>query len=175
MREEVIVLGGGCFWCMEAIFRRVEGVLRVTNGYAGGRDPEPTYEKVSSGTTGYAEVVEIRFDADRLSLKDLLELFWKAHDPTTRDRQGADIGSQYRSVIFFTEPHQQIIARESMQELHDLGHYENPIVTELLPLSQFHPAEAYHQDYYARNSFAPYCRMVIAPKLNKLEANGTGS
>jgi peptide-methionine (S)-S-oxide reductase len=164
----VATLGGGCFWCLEAAFDALRGVERVESGYAGGTVPEPTYKQVCSGRTGHAEVVRITFDPNVISYRELLEVFFTIHDPTTLNRQGADVGTQYRSVIFYHTPEQQHIAQEVMAELEAASIWDQPIVTELEPLDTFYPAEDYHQDYYANNAWQPYCRAVISPKLAKL-------
>jgi peptide-methionine (S)-S-oxide reductase len=164
----VATLGGGCFWCLEAAFDALQGVERVESGYAGGTVPEPTYKQVCSGRTGHAEVVRITFDPNVISYRELLEVFFTIHDPTTLNRQGADVGTQYRSVIFYHTPEQQRVAQEVMAELEAAGVWDQPIVTELEPLDTFYPAEDYHQDYYANNAWQPYCRAVISPKLAKL-------
>ncbi|MFZ4115359.1 MAG: peptide-methionine (S)-S-oxide reductase MsrA [Chthoniobacterales bacterium] len=160
------VLGGGCFWCMEALFQKLPGVLSVQSGFAGGTTKNPTYEKVCEGNTGHAEVIEITYDPKKISYNQLLDLFWRAHDPTTWNQQGADLGPQYRSVIFTTSPEQQQIAEASKKNAQ--AYFEKPIVTEIKPLTHFYPAEKYHQNYYLNNRNAPYCRAVIAPKLQKL-------
>ncbi len=161
-----LVLGGGCFWCLEAVFERVEGVTDVTSGYAGGRTPDPDYDSVCSGMTGHAEVVRITFDSSRVSLEQLLDLFWACHDPTTPDRQGADVGSQYRSIIVVADEEQNQAALAS--RLRAQAKFSAPLVTEIVPRKPFYPAEPYHQDYYRRNKAAPYCQMVIGPKLAKM-------
>ncbi len=161
-----IVLGGGCFWCLEAVFERLEHVTKVRSGYAGGQMPNPDYHSVCAGKTGHAEVVEIQFDASKLSLDAVLELFWKAHDPTTLNRQGADIGTQYRSIILCADEEQLGIALQSKEKA--AAEFQVPIVTEIGKLEHFFPAEEYHQGYYRANSHAPYCMAVIDPKLRKL-------
>ncbi|MFP4357613.1 MAG: peptide-methionine (S)-S-oxide reductase MsrA [Puniceicoccaceae bacterium] len=161
-----IVLGGGCFWCLEAVFETVRGVRRVVSGYAGGDSPDPTYESVCSGTTGHAEVVKVGFDPEAVSLEKLLEQFWQCHDPTTPDRQGADVGSQYRSVILYADEHQREIAERSRERA--AARFSDPIVTEIAPLERFHEAEPHHQGYFRKNPSAPYCLFVIRPKLEKL-------
>lgn len=162
------ILGGGCFWCLEAVFERVPGVLSVESGYAGGSVPNPTYEQVCSGRTGHAEVVKIRFDANQVSFRDLLKLFWKAHDPTTKDRQGADVGTQYRSIILALDDQQLEEAKASRDEAQ--RDWPSPIVTEIAHAGEFFPAEDYHQDFFRRNPGHPYNRAVIEPKLRKLGA-----
>jgi peptide-methionine (S)-S-oxide reductase len=162
------VFGGGCFWCIEAVFERVKGVVSVTSGYAGGETENPNYRDVCSGTTGHAEVVKIEYDPSIIGYEELLEVFWKAHDPTTLNRQGADAGTQYRSIILYTDREQREIAEKSKKELEQPGIFKNPVVTEIKELEKFYPAEDYHQDYYQNNSSAGYCRVVIAPKLKKL-------
>ena len=167
---ETATLGGGCFWCIEAVFTRIDGVKSVVSGYAGGHKENPTYEEVCSGTTGHAEVVQIQFDPKVIGLEQVLELFWKAHDPTTLNRQGADVGSQYRSIILYNSKDQALVAERSKalagQNISD------PIVTEIAPLTDFYPAENYHQDYYRNNPHAGYCSFVIRPKLQKLGLEG---
>jgi len=164
---ETATLGGGCFWCMEAVYERLPGVLSVTSGFAGGHRANPTYEQVCAGDTGHAEVTQIEFDPAKISYAQLLEVFWQAHDPTTLNRQGADEGTQYRSIILYHDEAQKAEAEKSKAEAQkDL---KRPIVTEIAPFTRFYPAEAYHQEYYDRNSNAGYCRVVIAPKLEKLE------
>ena len=164
--ESSIVLGGGCFWCMEAVFKRIDGILSVTPGYAGGSLPNPSYEQVCTDKTGHAEVVRIAFDPARISLDDVLDIYWKAHDPTTLNRQGEDVGTQYRSVIFFTSEEQRGIAASSLAKAQ--RSFKDKIVTELKPLQAFYPAEDYHKDYFDQHRTAGYCRLVIAPKLHKL-------
>lgn len=166
--REAAVLGGGCFWCLEAVYQRVEGVESVVSGYAGGETENPDYETVSTGRTGHAEVVEIKYNPEVISYKEILDIFWKAHDPTTLNRQGADRGTQYRSIILTNNEEEARIARESKEKADESGEFKDPIVTEIIPLTKFYPAEGYHQDYYNRNSQAPYCRVVISPKLSKL-------
>lgn len=164
-RVEYAILGGGCFWCLEAVFELLPGVIDVESGYAGGSRENPSYEEVSTGETGHAEVVRIAFDPAKLAYEEILDLFWKIHDPTTADRQGADTGSQYRSVIFVTSEEQREEAAASIKETqHRLV---DSIVTELLPSPRFWPAESYHQDYFRKHPDAAYCRIVIAPKLKK--------
>ena len=162
------VFGGGCFWCIEAVFERAKGVVSVTSGYAGGETENPNYRDVCSGTTGHAEVVKIEYDPSIIGYEELLEVFWKAHDPTTLNRQGADAGTQYRSIILYTDREQREIAEKSKKELEKAGIFKDPVVTEIKELEKFYPAENYHQDYYQNNSSAGYCRVVIAPKLKKL-------
>ncbi len=166
-QTEQATFGGGCFWCMEAIFERLDGVLSVEAGYTGGYKANPTYEEVCSGTTGHAEVAQITYDPTKISYEQLLEMFWKAHDPTTLNRQGADVGTQYRSVIFFHNEQQKLLAEHSRATAQK--YYEDPIVTEIQPLDKFYKAENYHQDYYKNNPNAPYCTFVIRPKLKKLK------
>jgi peptide-methionine (S)-S-oxide reductase len=165
---ETATLGGGCFWCLEAVFERLEGVESVASGYAGGTLPNPSYEQVCTGTTGHAEVVQIAFDPDKITYRELLEVFFTIHDPTTLNRQGTDAGTQYRSAIFYHTPEQEKAAREVIQELETSGVWENPIVTEVEEYREFYRAEDYHQHYYERNSAQPYCQAVITPKLAKL-------
>lgn len=165
---EVATLVGGCFWCLEAAFEQLRGVERVESGYAGGDAPNPTYEQVCSGTTGHAEVVQVTFDPAVIAFRDLLQVFFTIHDPTTRDRQGADVGSQYRSAILFHTPEQQRAALEVIRELDAARLWDDPIVTEVTPLLRFWPAEAYHREYYRRNPDQGYCRAMIAPKVAKL-------
>jgi peptide-methionine (S)-S-oxide reductase len=167
-RTGLAILGGGCFWCIEAVFETIDGVKAVTSGYAGGTKENPTYKEVCSGKTGHAEVVQIEYDPENISYEEILDIFWKAHDPTTLNRQGADVGSQYRSIILFHNEKQKEIAEISKQKLQDSGYYSDPVVTEIQPLSKFYPAEEYHQDYYAKNPYAGYCSIVIRPKLQKL-------
>lgn len=165
-KREVATLGGGCFWCLDAAYREIEGVTRVVSGYAGGTVPNPTYEQVCTGRTGHAEVVQVEFDPEAIPYADILDVFWSIHDPTTRDRQGADVGPQYRSVIFTHDEAQAAAARASRDAVQHL--WPRPVVTEVVPLTAFHPAEDYHQDYFARNPNQGYCQLVINPKLQKL-------
>ena len=167
-RSETATLAGGCFWCLEAVFERLKGVERVVSGYSGGRVPDPTYEQVSTGTTGHAECLQVTFDPAVLSYRDLLRIFFAFHDPTTPNRQGPDVGTQYRSAIFWHDPVQQATARQVIAELAKDEVFDAPIVTEVVPFTAFTPAEGYHQGYYDRNQAQPYCRVVIAPKVTKL-------
>lgn len=166
--HEVATFGGGCFWCVEAVFLELAGVEKVESGYAGGSVHNPTYRQVCSGTTGHAEVVQITFDPSVISYRDLLQVFFTVHDPTTLNRQGADVGTQYRSVVFYHSPEQQQTAEQVMREIEATGVWPGPIVTQLEPAPVFYPAEDYHQDYYAQNRDQPYCQVVIAPKVAKL-------
>jgi peptide-methionine (S)-S-oxide reductase len=161
--------GSGCFWCSEAIFERVKGVSKVVSGYTGGNIPNPTYEAVCSGKTGHAEVIQITYDPKIVSYDELLEIFWKTHDPTTLNRQGADVGTQYRSVIFYNDEDQKKKAENYKAELNKAGIWKDPIVTEISPLKKFYPAEKYHQDYYEQNPNQGYCSFVITPKIEKFE------
>lgn len=164
----VAVLGGGCFWCLEAAYELVPGVLDVESGYAGGSKENPSYEQVTTGLTGHAEVVLIRYDPSVVSYKSLLDLFWKIHDPTTKDRQGADVGSQYRSIILYNSPGQKSEALASISAI--AGDYKNPIVTQVEPLDAYYPAETYHQDFYRKNPDYGYCQVVVAPKVDKAKS-----
>ena len=164
--NEKATLAGGCFWCLEAVYKRISGVASVTSGYAGGEVTNPTYKQVCTGTTGHAEVVQIEFDPAVISYGQILDLFWEAHDPTTLNRQGADVGPQYRSAIFYHDEEQQQRAVESKERAQ--AQFKEPIVTEITALDTFYPAEDYHQDYFDLNPQAGYCRVVIAPKLKKL-------
>ena len=166
-QTEIADFGGGCFWCMEAVFERLPGVKSVTSGFAGGTTENPTYQEVCTETTGHAEVTEIEFDPAKISYAKLLEVFWQAHDPTTLNRQGADVGTSYRSIILYRDEKQKLTAEKSKLEAQKDFH--NPIVTEIVPLKKFYKAEDYHQQYFDNNSNAPYCQVVIAPKLEKLE------
>jgi peptide-methionine (S)-S-oxide reductase len=163
---ELATFGGGCFWCIEAIFQRLDGVKSVTSGYAGGTQENPTYDEVCTGHTGHAEVIQIAYDPTKISYERLLEVFWLAHDPTTLNRQGADVGTQYRSAIFYHNERQKVAAEKSKREV--AAHFKNPIVTQIAPLKAFYKAEGYHQSYYNKNPNAPYCAFVIRPKLDKL-------
>lgn len=164
---QTAVFGSGCFWCAEAIFSQLEGVKSVMPGYAGGHTPNPTYQQVCSDTTGHAEVVKIEFDPAVITYADLLEIFWQTHDPTTPNRQGNDIGSQYRSIILYSNEEQKQAAQHLLEELGKEKKFSAPIVTEIVPLEEFYPAEDYHKDYYLRNKMQPYCQFVISPKLAK--------
>ncbi|HEY7746588.1 MAG TPA: peptide-methionine (S)-S-oxide reductase MsrA [Desulfuromonadales bacterium] len=168
-RLETATLAAGCFWCVEAVFGRLRGVEKVVSGYAGGTVPNPTYQEVCSGTTGHAEAVQIIFDPATISFDELLEVFWRTHDPTTLNRQGADSGTQYRSAIFHHDERQRQVAERSKRDADAAGLWPDPIVTEIVPFTRFYPAEGYHQDYYRLNSFQPYCRLVIDPKIAKLQ------
>ncbi len=167
-RVEVATFAGGCFWCIEEIFRQTPGVLRVVSGYTGGTTTNPTYREVCTGRTGHAEAVRIEFDPARVSYEELLEVFWRAHDPTQLNRQGNDVGTQYRSAIFVHDERQRAAAEASKAALQTSGRSDRPVVTTIEPAGPFYPAEDYHQEYYRRNRDAPYCRFVIRPKLNKL-------
>ena len=164
---EVATLGGGCFWCLEAIFDDLKGVQSVESGYSGGSVPDPSYREVCNGTTGHAEVVQVTFDPSVISFRQILDVFFSIHDPTTLDRQGADVGSQYRSAIFYHTPEQQETARQVIADLNAQHLWDDPIVTQVAPFRAFYVAEDYHQEYFARNSGQPYCRVVIAPKVAK--------
>ena len=166
MNSETATVGGGCFWCLEAFYQKVQGVLNVTSGYAGGPEINPSYEQVCAGTTGHAEVIQIEFDSDTLSYSQILEWFWKMHDPTTLNRQGNDQGPQYRSIILTENPTQTELAQASQSQAQTL--FSDPIVTEIKPLDAFYPAENYHQDYYRNHPNQGYCAFVITPKLEKL-------
>lgn len=168
---EITTLGGGCFWCLEAVFVELQGVDKVESGYSGGTKPNPTYEQVCSGNTGHAEVAQITFDPDIISYQEILQIFFAIHDPTTLNRQGADVGTQYRSVIFYHDQEQRRIAEEMIDELNSAHIWPEPIVTEVAPLEVFYKAEDYHQDYYKYNSQQPYCQAVITPKLAKFRKN----
>jgi len=165
--SQIAVLGGGCFWCLDAVFRGLEGVMSVESGYAGGSIPNPTYEAVCSGRTGHAEVVKVTFDPAVLSFRDLLTVFFTIHDPTTKDRQGNDVGTQYRSIIFCETPEQRADAEAVIADLTARKIWRDLIVTEIAPRATFYPAENYHQDYFARNGSQPYCQIVVAPKVVK--------
>ena len=167
MNGEVATLAGGCFWCLEAVFEQLQGVVNVVSGYAGGQARNPTYEQVCSGRTGHAEVVQVTCDPRALDYRDLLRVFFTIHDPTTRNRQGADVGTQYRSAIFYHTPKQQADARAVIAELAAEGLWENPVVTELVPFSEFSPAEDYHQHYFQNNPTQQYCALTVAPKVAK--------
>ncbi len=165
MAEERALIGGGCFWCIEAVYNRVKGVKSAISGYAGGEGVNPSYKAVCSGTTGHAEVVEIIFDPEAISFREILDIFWVIHDPTTLNRQGADAGTQYRSVIYYQNSEQQAVAKASIAQ--SQNDFDSPIVTELSPAPTFYAAEAYHQNYYDLNQSQGYCQVVIAPKVQK--------
>jgi len=169
MDYDTITLGTGCFWCSEAIFERVKGVVSAEAGYSGGEIPNPTYQQVSQGNTGYAEVVQVVYNPSKISFEKLLEIFWKTHNPTTLNRQGADVGTQYRSVIFYQNTKQKQLAQAYKEELDKAGIWPNPVVTEISPFKSFYPAEKYHQEYYRKNPSAGYCQFVITPKVEKFE------
>ena len=166
---EVATFGGGCFWCTEAIFERVRGVINVESGYSGGHTVNPDYRMVSSGSTGHAEVVQVTFDPEVVSFLELLEIFFKTHDPTTLNRQGADVGTQYRSIVLYHTEQQRELTLRTIKLLDSEGIWKDPIVTAVEPFERFYPAEAYHQEYYENNPNQGYCRLVINPKLSKLE------
>jgi methionine-S-sulfoxide reductase len=166
---ELITLGGGCFWCTEAVFQRLTGVENVVSGYAGGIIPNPSYKQICTGTTGHAEVINVYFDPDIITLESLLEVFWGTHDPTTLNRQGGDVGPQYRSSIFYYNDTQKEIASNLKAELTAQKVFDRPIVTEITPFTNFYPAENYHQDYFNLNGMQPYCQFVVKPKVDKLK------
>ncbi|HEX8942465.1 MAG TPA: peptide-methionine (S)-S-oxide reductase MsrA [Gemmatimonadaceae bacterium] len=165
--QEIATLGGGCFWCIDTIFRELKGVERVESGYAGGRMPNPTYRDVCSGMTGHAEVVQVTFDPSVLSFRDLLGVFFTVHDPTTPDRQGADVGTQYRSIVLYHSDEQRDTTKQVIEELSKNKVWDDPIVTQVVPFTTFYSAEKYHQEYYSQNPNQPYCQIVIAPKVAK--------
>ena len=165
--SEIITLAGGCFWCVEAVFVEMIGVEKAVSGYMGGQIDNPTYEQICTGQTGHAEVIQISYDPAQTSLEQILAVFFTAHDPTTLNRQGNDVGTQYRSAIFYHNEEQKEIAAKVMQEVTAEKLWPNPLVTELTPISTFYPAEGYHQDYYAQNPYQPYCMVVISPKVKK--------
>jgi peptide-methionine (S)-S-oxide reductase len=169
MHTEIITLGNGCFWCTEAIFQQVNGVTKVTSGYSGGHVENPTYEEVCEKTTGHAEVLQVEFDTTQVTIDEILEIFWQTHDPTTLNRQGNDVGPQYRSVVFYHNNYQKERAEYFKKKLDESGAFGNPIVTAIEPYTNFYVAENYHQDYYKRNGNQPYCYFVIRPKLEKFE------
>ncbi len=168
--REVATLAGGCFWCLEAVYDELNGVTDVVSGYSGGRRPNPTYDQVCGGTTGHAEVVQVTFDPAVVSFRELLEVFFTIHDPTTLNRQGADVGTQYRSAVFYNSPEQKATAEQVIAELNEAKIWGAPIVTEVTPLSEFYPAEEYHQEYFARNPGQGYCQFVVAPKVAKFRS-----
>lgn len=167
---ELATLAGGCFWCLEAVFEQLRGVAKVQSGYAGGHVPNPSYQAVCTGMTGHAEVVQVAFDPAVISYRDLLGVFFTLHDPTTLNQQGGDVGTQYRSAIFCHDDEQRRVAEEVVRELEAEHVFDDPIVTEIVPLPAFYPAEEYHKEYYRRNPNQPYCRAVIAPKVAKLRS-----
>jgi peptide-methionine (S)-S-oxide reductase len=173
-QQEVATLAGGCFWCLEAVYLDLRGVEKVVSGYAGGHVPNPTYREVCSGLTGHAEVVQVTFDPAVVSYRELLQIFFTIHDPTTLNRQGADVGTQYRSAIFYHDDAQKATAEAVMAEVTAEKIWPNPLVTELAPLAKFYPAEEYHQDYFARNPSQPYCQVVVAPKVSKFRKQYVG-
>ncbi len=168
--NEIATLGGGCFWCVEAVFQEVEGVGFVESGYAGGEKPNPTYQEVCTGNSGHAEVAQVHFDPGIIGYREILEVFFATHDPTTLNQQGGDIGTQYRSVIFFDTPQQRETAEQLLAELDARDLFDRPIVTEVTELDAFYPAEEYHQDYYRRNTQQGYCQAVINPKMAKFRS-----
>jgi peptide-methionine (S)-S-oxide reductase len=167
--EQIAVFGGGCFWCIEAVFNRMRGVKEALSGYMGGHIDKPTYRQVCNGDTGHVEVVQVKFDPSEISYRDLLEVFFAVHDPTTLNRQGNDVGEQYRSVIFYTSPEQEREAEETIAALNEAKAFPEPIVTSVEPVSTFYVGEGYHQEYFDNNRMQPYCQFVIAPKLKKFE------
>lgn len=166
---ETATFGNGCFWCTEAVFQQIEGVEKVVSGYIGGTVKNPTYREVCTGLTGHAEAIQITYDPKKVGFEELLEIFWQTHDPTTLNRQGADVGTQYRSAIFFHSDEQRKLSETYKQKLNEAGAFDKPIVTEITAASVFYPAEDYHQNYYNLNGKAPYCAYVITPKLEKLK------
>ncbi|TDQ18743.1 peptide-methionine (S)-S-oxide reductase [Algoriphagus boseongensis] len=166
---ELITLGGGCFWCTEAVFQRLDGVEKVVSGYAGGIIKHPTYRQICTGTTGHAEVINVFFDPKKISLESILEVFWATHDPTTLNRQGGDVGPQYRSAIFYNKESQKETAQKLKSEMNESGVFDSPIVTEITAFTNFYPAEDYHQEYFNLNGMQPYCQFVIRPKVEKLK------
>lgn len=168
-KMELATFGSGCFWCTEAIFEKIKGVESAVSGYSGGKVKNPTYKDVCTGNTGHAEVIQVSFNPDIISYKELLEIFWKTHDPTTLNRQGADVGTQYRSVIFYHNENQKQLAQDYKKKLDDAGIYNKPIVTEITEFETFYKAENYHQEYYENNKAQPYCNFVITPKIEKVK------
>ncbi len=168
MKTQTATLGGGCFWCVEAVYERLPGILSVTSGYAGGQTENPTYEQICTGRTGHAEVVQIEFDPEKITYEKIIDLFWDAHDPTTLNRQGADTGTQYRSIILTADDEQASLARQSKERAQPT--FKSPIVTQIVPLEKFYPAEDHHQNFYRENPLHPYNQAVIRPKLQKLDA-----
>lgn len=168
--KEIATLAGGCFWCLEAVYDGLRGVESVVSGYMGGTKPNPSYEEVCTGTTGHAEVVQVVYDPSVVTYRDLLEVFFTIHDPTTLNRQGNDVGTQYRSAIFYHSPEQKRVAEQVIAAMQSAGIWRDPIVTEIVPAGAFYPAEGYHQQYFARNPGQPYCRLVVAPKVAKFRS-----
>lgn len=166
---DIATLGAGCFWCVEAVFQRLDGVIKVESGYSGGHIKNPAYREVCNGTTGHAEVCQITYDKSKITFKELLEVFWKVHDPTTLNQQGNDHGTQYRSVVFYHDAEQKELAEKYKAELNKSGAWENPVVTEISPYNSFYVAEDHHQNYFNQNGSEPYCRFVIQPKVEKFE------
>lgn len=166
---QTATFGAGCFWCVEAIFQRLEGVLSVKSGYSGGNVKNPSYKEVCNGTTGHAEVIQLTYDKSKISFDELLEVFWKTHDPTTMNRQGNDVGTQYRSAVFYHNEEQKQIAEGYKKKLNEAKAYPNPIITEIVPFTNYYPAEDYHQNYFNQNGNQGYCQYVIQPKLEKFE------
>jgi peptide-methionine (S)-S-oxide reductase len=166
-RTEIATLGGGCFWCLEAVYDELRGVQQVESGYSGGEVPDPTYRQVCTGTTGHAEVVQVTFDPEVVSFREILEVYFTIHDPTTLNRQGADVGPQYRSAIFYHDEDQRRVAEQVISDLEAEGVWDDPIVTEVTPFDTYYVAEDYHQEYYRNNGYQPYCQVVIAPKVAK--------
>ena len=171
-QSKVATLGGGCFWCVEAVFQRIKGIESIVPGYAGGKTINPTYKEICTGTTGHAEVAKIEFNPEIITFKQILNVFWQAHDPTTLNRQGNDVGTQYRSVIFFHDKKQKLQAEESKKDAQISGYWNDPIITEITMLNNYSDAEDYHHNYYNNNPNQPYCIFVIKPKLDKLEKQG---
>lgn len=171
---EIATLGGGCFWCLEAVYRETEGVEKVVSGYMGGSTPNPSYKDVCSGATGHVEVVQLTFDANVISYRDILGIFFAIHDPTTLNRQGNDVGTQYRSVIFYHSPEQKTAAEDTIRELAAEKVFEDPVVTAIEPAREFYPAEAYHQEYFENHPYQPYCAFVVAPKVQKFRKKFAG-
>ncbi|MDA4130420.1 MAG: peptide-methionine (S)-S-oxide reductase MsrA [Thaumarchaeota archaeon] len=168
---QVATLGGGCFWCIEAVFSELNGVLKAESGYAGGTMKNPSYEEVCSDETGHAEVVQVTFDPSVITYREILQVFFSVHDPTTLNRQGADVGTQYRSVVFYNSPEQRQVAEEVIKEINRTRMWEKPVVTELVPLTEFYKAEEYHQNYFKNNPSQGYCQVVISPKVSKFRKN----
>lgn len=169
MQKETIVFGGGCFWCTEAVFKMLKGVSSVVPGYSGGTVANPTYEQVCNGNTGHAECTKVEYDPSQVSFRNLLVVFFGSHDPTTFNRQGNDVGTQYRSVIFYTTPEQKEVAEKNIKEINESNKEGKPVVTEIVPLNKFYEAEDYHKDYFANNPGNPYCELIINPKLEKVQ------